>query len=239
MRDTDQPVSPDVLESMKAYYRERAGEYDEFFYRRGRYDRGEERNARWFAEVDEVVDALDAFAMVGDVLELAPGTGIWTEKLLKTARTITAVDASPEMIAINRARVDSERVRYVLADLFTWRAERAYDGVFFGFWMSHVPLERLDAFIEMIATALRPGGKLFFMDSRREPTSTAADHRLPDEGQQLMVRKLNDGRAFEIVKNFYGPQKLAAQFAGYALDVIVRETATYFLYGFGRKSGLE
>src|SRR5579864_1437476 len=213
MPDTDQQVPPGVLESMKVYYRERAGEYDEFFYRQGRYNRGAATNARWFAEVDEMFAALDAFALDGDVLELAPGTGIWTENLLKTAATITAVDASPEMIAINRVKIGSERVNYVQADLFTWQPEREYDGVFFGFWMSHVPLERLDAFLRLVAAALRPGGKLFFMDSRREPTSTAADHRLPDEGQQLMMRKLNDGRAFEIVKIFYEPAHLVSRFA--------------------------
>ena len=230
-----QPVPSDVLEGMKTYYRERAAEYDEWFYRRGRYDRSVESNARWFAEVDEVVAALDAFAMHGDVLELAPGTGIWTERLLKTAATLTAIDASPEMIAINSSRVDSKRVSYRVADLFTWQPERAYDGVFFGFWISHVPLERLDAFLHLLATALRPGGKLFFVDGRREPLSTAVDHQLPGEGQQRMVRKLNDGRSFEIVKNFYNPTKLAARFTAHDLDVMVKETATYFLYGYGIK----
>jgi len=151
----DQPVPIEVLGEMKTYYRERAGEYDEWFYRRDRYDRGAEANTRWFAELDEVFSALDALAMRGDVLELAPGTGIWTERLLPTANTITTVDASPEMIAINRVRLDSERIIYILSDLFTWQPAQTYDGVFFGFWISHVPLERLDAFLEMVATALR------------------------------------------------------------------------------------
>lgn len=231
----DQPVPIEVLDEMKTYYRERAGEYDEWFYRRGRYDRGAEANARWFAELDKVFSALDAFAMRGDVLELAPGTGIWTERLLPTASTITTVDASPEMIAINRVRLDSERIIYILSDLFTWQPAQTYDGVFFGFWISHVPLERLDAFLEMVATALRRGGKFFFVDGRRELLSTAENHQLPDEGQQLMTRKLNDGRAFDIVKNFYDPAQLAERFARYGLRVMVRETATYFLYGYGEK----
>jgi demethylmenaquinone methyltransferase/2-methoxy-6-polyprenyl-1,4-benzoquinol methylase len=60
---------------MVVYYRERAREYDEWFYRRGRYDHGAEANARWFAEADEVVAALQAFRLEGNLLELAPGTG--------------------------------------------------------------------------------------------------------------------------------------------------------------------
>ena len=224
-----------TLQEMKIYYRERAGEYDEWFYRRGRYDRSPESNARWFAEVDEVFAALAALKLEGDVLELAPGTGIWTERLVRTAKTVTAVDASLEMIEINRARLANERVSYIQADLFSWRPEHAHDGVFFGFWISHVPLERLDAFLASVVAMLRPGGKVFFVDGRREPTSTASNHKLPEQGSQVMVRKLNDGRAFEIVKNFYDPVDLAARCARAGLAVDVRETATYFLYGSGTR----
>lgn len=228
-----EPVSSQTLNEMMDYYRARAKEYDEWFYRRGRYDRGPEANARWFAEANEVFAALDALGIEGDVLELAPGTGIWTERLLRTATLITAVDASPEMIAINCARVASDRVSYLQADLFTWHPTRRYDAVCFCFWISHVPTEWLDMFLSTVAGALQPGGKVFFVDGIREPTGTAADHQLPEVDTQVMTRRLNDGREFKIVKNFYEPVALAARFASNGLDVIVRETATYFLYGYG------
>ncbi len=229
-------VPEQVLAEMMAYYRARAKEYDEWFYRHGRYDRGPEVNVCWFAEADEVFAALDALKIEGDVLELACGTGIWTERLVRTARSVTAVDASPEMLAINRAKVASDRVSYLQADLFDWRPARTYDAICFAFWLSHVPVERLDAFLNVVAGALRPGGSLFFVDNRREPISTAIDHQLPEAGSQLMTRRLNDGRTFEIVKNFYEPADLAARFVAAGLDVTVRETATYFLYGYGTRT---
>lgn len=228
-------VSGQTLQEMKEYYRARAGEYDEWFHRQGRYDRGPEVKARWFAEVDEIFAALDACSLTGDVLELAPGTGIWTERLVRTAATVTAVDASPEMIEINRAKVFNDRVTYVLADLFSWRPERVYDAVCFGFWLSHVPLERLDGFLRGVATMLRPGGKMFFADNRREASSMAADHHLPEPGSQIMVRTLNNGQNFQIVKNFYEPADLAARCTRAGLDITIRETATYFLYGYGTR----
>lgn len=232
----NQPVSAQTLQEMKEYYRARAHEYDEWFYRQGRYDRSPETNARWFAEADEVIAALDAFALTDDILELAPGTGIWTERLVRTASTITAVDASPEMIEINRTKVASDRVTYVLADLFSWQAERRFDGVFFGFWISHVPLERLDGFLRSVASMLRPGGKVFFVDGRKEPTSTAINHQLPEQDSQVMIRALNNGQTFEIVKNFYDPVDLATRCTRAGLDVTIHETATYFLYGKGTRS---
>ncbi len=190
---------------------------------------------RWFAEADEVFAALEVAQLTGDVLELAPGTGIWTERLLRTATTVTAVDASTEMIAINQAKVQSKRVTYLQADLFTWQPERAYDAVFFGFWISHVPRERLGNFLQRVTEMLRPGGKVFFVDGRREPTSTASDHRLPEANNQVMKRILNDGRAFEIVKIFYDPNELTTQCTQAGLDIKVQETATYFLFGSGTR----
>ena len=230
-----EPVSTQTLQEMILYYRERAHEYDQWFYRQGRFDRGQESNAHWFAETHEVFAALDTCDFTGEVLELAPSTGIWTERLAYTARTVTAVDASPEMIAVNQARVANERVSYLQADLFSWKPERLYDAVFFGFWISHVPLELLDAFLASVAAMLRPGGNVFFVDGQRQPDSTAIDHHLPAVGSQTMTRILNDGRTFEIVKNFYDPADLAARCARAGFEIEVRETAHYFIYGLGTR----
>lgn len=228
-------VSLQTLEQMAAYYRARAAEYDEWWYRQGRYDRGAEANRTWFDEAEQVVTALDILNITGDVLELAPGTGIWTEQLLRSARSVTGVDASPEMIAVNRAKLGSDRVEYVVADLFGWRPDRVYDAVFLGFWISHVPRERLAGFLQTVASALRPDGKLFFVDGRPEPTSTATDHVLPERESQTMTRLLNNGQAFEIVKIFYEPAWLAERCREAGLDVTVQETATYFMYGAGSR----
>jgi demethylmenaquinone methyltransferase/2-methoxy-6-polyprenyl-1,4-benzoquinol methylase len=231
----NQAVSAQTLQEMKEYYRARAQEYDEWFYRRGRYDRGDEMNARWFADIHEAFARLDSLHLTGDVLELAPGTGIWTERLVRTATSITAVDASSEMIEINQAKVSDKRVSYVQADLFSWQPERTYDAVVFCFWISHIPLERLDGFLRSVATMVRPGGSIFFIDGRREPTSTASNHQLPTQDSQVMIRTLNDGKNFEIVKNFYDPADLAARCSRAGLAITVEETATYFLYGYGTR----
>lgn len=230
------PVPAPILDEMVAYYRARAPEYDEWWQRQGRYDRGPAANARWFAEIQEVLTDFDACGFTGAILELAPGTGNWTQQLLRTADTITAVDASPEMIDLNRARVQSKRVTYILADLFTWQPDRQYDAIFFGFWLSHVPTERLAGFWRTVALALRPGGKLFFLDNLREATTTSVDQHLPAADSQLMTRKLNDGRTFQIVKNYFEPARLTAQCQAAGLDVMVKTTTTYFLYGLGQKS---
>ncbi|HEV2107332.1 MAG TPA: class I SAM-dependent methyltransferase, partial [Thermomicrobiales bacterium] len=87
-----------TLTEQREYYRARAPEYDQWFLRKGRYDQGPELNQRWFDEVEEVRAALDATRIAGDVLEMAAGTGWWTERLAATAEHLTALDASPETL---------------------------------------------------------------------------------------------------------------------------------------------
>ena len=88
-----------LLQEQIAYYRARAGEYDEWFLRTGRYDRGPEGNRQWFAEIAEVAEALAAFAPAGRVLELACGTGWWTAQLARNADSVTAREQQVDDVA--------------------------------------------------------------------------------------------------------------------------------------------
>jgi len=82
------------IDEQIAYYRARAGEYDEWLLRTGRYDRGPEHRAVWEAELVAVESALRDELSGGDVLELACGTGLWTRHLAPAHRRVVAVDAS-------------------------------------------------------------------------------------------------------------------------------------------------
>lgn len=250
------------LREQLEYYRARAGEYDAWWHRTGRYDRGPEANAAWFAEQAETIAALDAFRPTGRVLELACGTGLWTERLAKYADSLTAVDGSPEMLALNAARLkavvaergpaepvrgrdatapapskrERAQVKYVEADLFAWRPAERFDVVFFSFWLSHVPPERFAEFWRLVEACLAPGGRVFVLDSLHDAGSTAADHRLPPPTETTLLRQLDDGREFRIVKVFYDPRGLAEQLATLGWTAEVRRTGRYFLYADVRRA---
>ena len=126
---------------------------------------------------------------------------------------MTAIDAAPEVLAVNRARVDDDSVRYVEADLFDWSPDERFDACVFAFWLSHVPEARFADFWDMVAGCLKPGGRVLFIDSARTERSTAADHVLPSGGDDTMTRRLDDGREFQIIKRFYEPAELEGALA--------------------------
>jgi demethylmenaquinone methyltransferase/2-methoxy-6-polyprenyl-1,4-benzoquinol methylase len=226
-----------VLAEQIAYYRARAGEYDQWFNRQGRYDRGPEANAAWFAEAEQVTRALADFAPRGEVLEIAAGTGIWTRKLLPCVDHLTVVDSAPEVLAINRAQLpDTREVEFVPADLFAWQPERQYDVVFFSFWLSHVPLERFTTFWDLVRTCLKPEGRVFFVDSLDADAATYTNYSPSDRDGALTTRRLNDGREYRIVKVFHQPATLAQALADLGWAITVRATPTFFLYGSGARN---
>jgi demethylmenaquinone methyltransferase/2-methoxy-6-polyprenyl-1,4-benzoquinol methylase len=226
-----------TLADQRAYYDARAPEYDEWWQRQGRYHYDDEANARWFAEIGEVKAAFDAAGLGGDIVELAPGTGNWTEPLARIAEHVTALDASPAMMEINRKRLTvaglADRVTFREVDLFAWQPDRAYDAAFMGFFLSHVPDERIDDFLRTVVSAVRPGGVIFFVDSRPEPTSSTPDQPLPAPENPIMTRRLNDGQSFQIVKIYRSAAAMKAAFARQGVEMVVEETPNYFQFGRG------
>jgi len=214
------PAGSDELEALLAeqlaYYRALGLDYED--------------RTIWGLGGSEVADALDLFRPTGDVLELASGTGMWTQRLLRHATSVTAVDAAPEMLAVAAARFGDGRVRFVEADLFTWPPDRRYDVVFFAFWLTHVPLERFESFWSLVADCLAPHGRVFFVDDA---------YRTPDElidgaSSSTIRRRLNDGTAYRILKVPHQPRELEERLGRSGWSVTVTQTSGPLFWGAGR-----
>jgi ubiquinone/menaquinone biosynthesis C-methylase UbiE len=213
-----------LLAEQVAYYRARAPEYTETAI--PELPTGELGRAR-----DLVLARLAAFAPAGDVLELACGPGTWTPELLRHAHNVTAVDASPEMLALAADKVEDDRVEFVQADLFSWEPGRPYDAVFFGFWLSHVPLERFEAFWALVGRCLKPDGRVAFVDDA---------HRTPDEllegaDSSTIRRRLGDGTEFRAVKVPHTAERLQARIRELGWNLEVTQLAGPFFWGEGHR----
>jgi SAM-dependent methyltransferase len=215
-----------LLDEQRRYYRERAPEYDDWWLRRGPYSLDAESQAAWFADVAELETALDRFAPSGDVLELAAGTGNWTRQLVRHADRVTAVDAVPEVLELNRAKV-AGTVEYVVADVFAWEPPRTYDVCFFSFWLSHVPSERVESFWELVAGALKPNGRVFLVDNAH----LGDPRHLVGASGEVLRRSLSDGREFDIVKRTWTPAELESELGALGWRLTASTTANgHFIF---------
>lgn len=229
----DAPDLDALLAEQVAFYRAWAPTYDEAV----RHDANE-------LDRPELRRALASFGPAGDVLELAGGTGSWTVEIGGYADRLTVIDASPEALAINREKLEAEALQaeYLCADLFDWRAPRSYDVVFFSFWLSHVPRARFAQFWQLVDQALRPDGRVFFIDSavpRRQPTvdfvvGSELTSRDDDPDAGLSLRKLSNGCDYRIVKIHWQPRDLEGRLQDLGFHVSVQETAhRQCIYGHG------
>lgn len=223
-------AAPDLDAEMLAYYEARAPEYDDWYLRRGRYERGPVHDAAWNAELDAAGRWLDALPIHGEIVELAAGTGWWSP-LLASKGELSLYDAAPAPLDRARERLLAHRLRAHLHVRDAWaEPDRAVDAVFTGFWLSHVPRARLDAFLGIVRRWLKPGGTFAFIDSLPDPQSSAIDHPAPAD--DASVRRLADGREFTVVKVYYPPDELerAIRAAGFS-DADVTTTGRFFLTG--------
>jgi SAM-dependent methyltransferase len=220
----------DIERQMTDYYDARAPEYDDWYLRRGRYERGAIHDAAWNAELDAAGRWLDALPWQGEIVELAAGTGWWSP-LLASRGELSLYDASPAALDRARERLVAHGLRAHLHVRDAWAdPDREVDGVFMGFWLSHVQRDRLAEFLALCRRWLKPGGRIAFIDSLDDPASRAVDHPAP--GDDRAVRRLDDGREFEIVKVFYGPGELREAFSAAGFDAVeITTTGRFFILG--------
>jgi SAM-dependent methyltransferase len=181
------------------YYRERAPWYDEIYTRPERQaDLGvlRQRLTEWFAGKR--------------VLEVAAGTGWWTDVLADTAASVTATDVNQATLDVAMGRREwPESVRFVIADAFALGSVTGeFDAAYAGFFWSHVPLPDLDGFLEGLLDRVQPGSLVAFMDNRMVPGSVHPVVRRDEQGNTYQQRRMKDGRPWEVLKNFPEPDEL-------------------------------
>jgi demethylmenaquinone methyltransferase/2-methoxy-6-polyprenyl-1,4-benzoquinol methylase len=213
----------EALEAQKRYYDLRAPDYLTIA--------PSDRRIPGILEPATARALVDELRPEGDVLELACGPGGFTAELARSARSVTAVDSSTRMLARNRSEVAQAHVEYVHADLFDWRPQRAYDVVFFGFWLSHVPPSRFDEFWRLVRLCVGNRGRVAFVDE--DDRGRDNDERSVVDGVPLARRTLRDGRWFDIVKLYWNPKELTDRLDRLGWDVTIRRITGTFMFGTG------
>ena len=213
-------MDQEILTEQIAYYRARAQEYDETT-----WVGGEPIDA--LAHAAQLLGAMGPFEQI---LELACGTGTWTQILTAIGREVTALDASPEMLDLARQKTATAPVNYQQADLFQWESSLPYDLVFFANWLSHIPPDMLDPFLAKMCLAVKSGGQVVIVDQYAAMDEDRDLARKGAGGQIYAERPLLNGQTFTIVKVFYDLKLLRDRLAARGFTVTVEKLDDIFFF---------
>lgn len=191
-------------EKMGEYYNARAPEYEQIYYR--------EIPARR-KEIDDEAARLEKLSTDKTVIDLACGTGYWTEVLARRAKSVLAVDASQQMIDQAGEKKFIAPVQLAQGDMFSAGEDQAYDLVSSGFWFSHQPKEDWQKFFDLLKRLVKPDGRIWLIENN--PPAEGANQesiRTDEHGNNFKLRKLDDGREFVILKNYFEKSELQEAF---------------------------
>ena len=223
---TQAPPPPAVSHAdpaMKAYYADRAREYEKIYAKPERQ-----------ADLRRLEETIPAFFTGRSVLEVACGTGYWTQHIARTARGIVATDLTEETLAVARSKgLPESRVRFAIADAFNLPAERGpFDGAFAGFWWSHLRHSECAPFLESLKRCLAPGATVVLMDNLYVEGSSTPISRTDEEGNTWQARTLSGGATHEVLKNFPTRAELMKQVAEFGATAQYAALEYYWLFSF-------
>ncbi len=189
---------------MEEYYRQRVEEFEAVYYRADPARR---------AEIKLIVQAAKEVLRGRRVLEVACGTGYWTQFVSQTAREIIATDSVEEVLSVARRKIYHCPVAFHLENAYTLSFEaEIFDGGLANFWFSHIPKHRIDRFIEGFHRILRPQSSVFLADNALVPDVGGKLVSREGDDNTYRQRTLRDGSEHVIIKNYYSAEDLIAIF---------------------------
>ena len=206
-----------------AYYRRRAREYEAIYAKPERQ-----------ADLAVLRDKIPALFGGRRVLEVACGTGYWTECIAPRATEVVAVDLAEEAMAIARAKAyPPERVYFETADAYALPATLGtFGGAFAGFWWSHVPRGRIAEFLDSLHARLEPGATVALLDNRYVEGSSTPIAGFDADGNTFQVRRMADGTPVRVMKNFPSEEELRRDLAPRATAIEYTALEYYWLVSY-------
>ena len=206
------------MEALAGYYARRAPEYERIYQKPER-----QADLRTFREIVERTFA-DCC-----VLEVACGTGWWTEVLASNARSVVATDINEEVLAIAKAKpMRPDKVSFHRCDAFHLNeVDGDFNAALAAFWWSHLKSDELERFLPILHSRLGPGNRVAFIDNIYVEGSSTPISRCDPEGNTYQLRKLRDGSTTEVLKNFPTDAEVTA-LIGVGIDDLRIERLTYY-----------
>jgi SAM-dependent methyltransferase len=211
---------------LEDYYSKRAREYEQVYEKPER-----QRELAWLRRrVPEIFRGRT-------VLEVACGTGYWTQHIAPAAKRVYAGDINESVLEIAREKpIPPGKATFFKADAVSLdNVPPGCNAAFAGFWWSHVKKSDLAQFVARLASRLEPGAVVAILDNTWAHGSSTPISRTDAEGNTYQMRRLASGEAFEVLKNYPTAGELRATVQGVAREAHLESLTYYWLLVFTLK----
>ncbi|WP_426111175.1 class I SAM-dependent methyltransferase [Massilia sp. PWRC2] len=209
-----------ITEQSPLYYAKNAAEHDTIYAMPERLDDLEDMKER-------LAEVLDGHI----VLELACGTGYWTEVLAASAASVVAIDINAEMLALARAReLPADTVSFRQADAFMLPDDLGeFTAVFIGFWWSHVKRNEQEKFLAQLRARFGKDTLLVLLDDVYVEGVSPTVARTDLEGNTFKIETAPDGGRYEIPKTYPSDSSLRKRLAHATREIRITRLAYFWL----------
>ena len=173
------------------YYAQRANEYERIYQKPERQ-----------SDLAKLKQLFQELLSGQSILEIACGTGYWTQAVSQTASSITATDFNEEVLQIARKKDYGCTVDFRKADAFALNLQEKFSAGLAVAWWSHLQKSEVRNFLSQFHRQFPAGAQIVFMDNRFVTGSNTPISRVDEEGNTYQLRKLENGSEFEVLKNF-------------------------------------
>lgn len=172
-----------------------------------------------------------------DVLEIACGTGYWTQFISPEARSILAIDSSEEVLGFARRKEYSRgNATFLVDDAYLLsKVSGEFNGGFCGFWWSHVPKNRINHFLTTFHAKLKKGAIIVMIDNKFVEGNSTPISKFDEEGNSYQLRKLSGGKQYEVLKNYPSEIELKDVIGKYTNQIEISGFSYYWLLKYSLK----
>lgn len=210
------PIS-NLIKEMNMYYRDRTPYHDIYMSYTNNYNMEK--------LLAPIIKKIEPYISNKDILEIACGTGNWTQVLSKRARSVVATDLHDTYLTeARRKKYKYNNVIFEVTDAYELNGiDKKFSVAFAADWWSHIPKSKIRDFIETLHSKLLPNSNVIFIDMLPNPELDKMFSHIDEEGNVIQKRELPNGKTYRVVKNFPTKEELFKYLENYATEVAYYE----------------
>ena len=165
------------------------------------------------------------------VIELACGSGYWTEKIAQTATEVLGIDINASCINLaSRRKYHLNNTKFIVQDLFSKDIDYQFESAFGAFIYSHIKIEELEYFFDSVNQLVKTGGTVIILDNKFVASNGLEIDKTDNVGNTYQIRYAKQNKQkYLIVKNYPDKKLIYSILKNRGTEIVYKEYDYFWL----------